>query len=56
MPIAPAHDKRFETFNNFPVNASDNKPVRQVDFDLQQKRDYRMYANYNCGESLYEHA
>ena len=43
--MAHAHDKRFEPFNHFPANVSDNKPVKQVDFDLMLDRDDVIYKS-----------
>lgn len=49
----PAHDKRFDTFNNMPRNLSDNKPVRQLDFNKMKNRDDICYKFVKCSDSLF---
>jgi hypothetical protein len=49
-----AHEKRFDPFNYFPKNLTDNKPVRQVDFDKQYLRDDFVYKNVKCSDALFE--
>jgi hypothetical protein len=49
------HEKRFDPYNYFPENLSDNKPVRKVDFNLIRARDNLCYRDTRCSEQLYEH-
>ena len=55
LPKSNAHDKRFEPFNYFPKNLSDNKPIQQVDFNKMKDRDNSIYKNVSCSDSLYDH-
>ena len=51
-----AHDRRFDSFNNFPRILSDHKPVRNIDFDRMKDRDEVVYRDTKCSDSLYDHS
>lgn len=53
--MTKVHEKRFDPFNHFPVNISNNKPVRQVDFNKVLPRDDHVYKQVKCSDTLYEH-
>lgn len=51
---ATVHEKRFEPYNYFPANISNNKPIRNVDFAKILARDGKMYSNVQLSDSLFE--
>ncbi len=48
--MSKAHEKRFEPYNYFPANASDNKPVRNIDFIKMKARDNAIYRAIKCSD------
>lgn len=53
--MSNAHEKRFDPYNYFPNNLSNNKPVRQIDFDKNIPRDNKIYDTAKCSDSLFQH-
>ena len=51
-----AHDRRFDSFNNFPKILSNNKPVRNINFERMKDRDEVVYRDIKCSDSLFEHS
>ena len=51
--MSNAHEKRFDPYNYFPHNLSNNKPVRKVDFDKNIARDNKIYEGTKCSDSLF---
>ena len=52
---ANAHEKRFEPYNYFPQNISNNKPVPNVHMEQGLPRDGNMYKGIKCSDALYDH-
>ena len=48
-----AHENRFDPFNHFPKNLTDNKPIRQVDFNKMPFRDNK-FQDVKCSDALFE--
>jgi len=53
---ANAHEKRFDSYNYFPKNISNNKPVPQVDLTKGLPRDAAMYKGIKMSDPLYDHS